>query len=66
MLYAFMYHVLPLRIVDVSLQESPTRKTRELSMLYAIVFKALYLDYTDVQEFLPKFVLNVQSLSMVA
>ena len=31
-------------------------------MLYAIVFKALYLDYADVQEFLPKFVLNVQSL----
>lgn len=35
---------------------------KELSMLYAIVFKAMYLDYADVQEFLPKFVLNVQSL----
>ena len=48
---------------------SPSLKTmekllppRELSMLYAIVFKALYLDYADVQEFLPKFLLNVQSL----
>ena len=48
---------------------SPSLKTmekllppRELSMLYAITFKALYLDYADVQEFLPKFVLNVQSL----
>ena len=35
---------------------------KELSILYAIVFKALYLDYADVQEFLPKFVLNVQAL----
>ena len=48
---------------------SPSLKTmekllppKELSMLYAIVFKALYLDYADVREFLPKFVLNVQSL----
>lgn len=31
-------------------------------MLYAIAFRALYLDYADGQEFLPKFVLNVQSL----
>ena len=40
-----------------------TRLSRNgLYMLYAIVFKAMYLDYADVQEFLPKFVLNVQSL----
>ena len=33
MLYAFMYHVLPLRIVDVSLQEPPTRKALALLIL---------------------------------